>query len=54
MKIHIVMGIIPVLRGGTSRQISGQAGYRVRKLNSGPVPGRVITTRNMFCLSSML
>ena len=35
-------------RGGTSRQISGRAGYRVRKLNSGPVPGRVITTRNIF------
>ena len=35
-------------RGGTSRQISGRAGYRVRKLNSGPGPGRVITMRSIF------
>ena len=35
-------------RDGTSTQISGQAGYRVRKLNSGPGPGRVITTRKKY------
>ena len=38
-------------RGGTSRQNLVRVGYRVRKLNSGPGPGRVITTRNLFVSS---
>ena len=38
-------------RGGTSRQNSGQVRYRVRKLNSGPGPGQVITSRSTFVSS---
>ena len=41
----------PVARVGTSRQNSGLDGYWVRKLNSGPGPEQVITTRNIIVSS---